>query len=211
MRANRRQTIAGLAAAIAATAGPPLRAAPQGADMRTIPSSGERIPVIGLGTWITFNVGGDPALRAQSTDVMRVFFEDGGGMIDSSPMHGSAQATVGAGLAQLGDACRSHSVCARLDRVASGAGPARMVRHQHRHAADARRGRWTAAATLALGLVFEAEVAGDRHALRAPFRGMPAQILLRIERVLAKLIGGLPGPSRIEQHGAGEGDHIGLA
>lgn len=121
------------------------------------------------------------------------------------------------------DACRSHPVCARLDRVATGAGPARMVRHQHRHVADARRagslcafggdgvrGRRTTAATLTLGLVLEAEVAGDRHALRAPFRWMPAQILLRIERVLAKLIGGLPGPSRIEQHGAGKGDHIGL-
>ncbi|MFC3693913.1 aldo/keto reductase [Chenggangzhangella methanolivorans] len=70
--------------------------------MKTIPSSGEAIPAVGLGTWITFNVGEDQALRDESAEVMRAFFEAGGRMIDSSPMYGSAQAVVGHGLKKLG-------------------------------------------------------------------------------------------------------------
>ena len=70
--------------------------------MRPIPSSGEQIPVVGLGSWITFNVGNDRAARAQCTDVMREFFAAGGRMIDSSPMYGSSQGVIGDGLQQLG-------------------------------------------------------------------------------------------------------------
>ena len=68
---------------------------------RRIPSSGEEMPVVGLGTWITFNVGNDVAARDSSADVMRAFFDAGGRMIDSSPMYGSAQEVVGYGLAKL--------------------------------------------------------------------------------------------------------------
>jgi hypothetical protein len=50
---------------------------------RRIPSSGEELPVVGLGTWITFNVGDDTAARDQCTEVMRAFFEAGGRFIDS--------------------------------------------------------------------------------------------------------------------------------
>ncbi|MDF2617514.1 MAG: aldo/keto reductase [Xanthobacteraceae bacterium] len=70
--------------------------------MRTIPSSGEQIPAVGLGTWITFNVGDDPVLQDESTQVMSAFFAGGGRMIDSSPMYGSSQAVVGRGLEKLG-------------------------------------------------------------------------------------------------------------
>src|SRR5687768_49248 len=69
---------------------------------RAIPSSGEKIPVLGLGTWITFNVGDDPVLRDESAEVMRAFFEAGGRLIDSSPMYGSSQEVVGYGLARIG-------------------------------------------------------------------------------------------------------------
>lgn len=72
------------------------------AATRTVPSTGAEIPAIGLGTWITFNVGRDKVLLDQSVAVMRAFFEEGGGMIDSSPMYGSSQDTVGHGLAALG-------------------------------------------------------------------------------------------------------------
>lgn len=72
------------------------------AATRVIPSSGETIPAIGLGTWITFNVGGDPVLQQDCNDVMAAFFAAGGRAIDSSPMYGSAQAVVGRGLNQLG-------------------------------------------------------------------------------------------------------------
>jgi diketogulonate reductase-like aldo/keto reductase len=70
---------------------------------KPIPSSGERLPVVGLGSWITFNVGDDPELRAECTAVMRAFFAAGGRMIDSSPMYGSSQAVIGHALAQLGN------------------------------------------------------------------------------------------------------------
>lgn len=68
---------------------------------RPVPGSDDTLPVIGLGTWITFNVGQDPAGLQRSVDVMRAFFAGGGRVIDSSPMYGSAQDVVGAGLAQL--------------------------------------------------------------------------------------------------------------
>jgi len=79
---------------VAAPAGEPLR--------RAIPATGERIPVIGMGTWITFNVGQDTALRAARTEVLRTFIEMGGGMVDSSPMYGSAEEVIGHALRQTG-------------------------------------------------------------------------------------------------------------
>jgi diketogulonate reductase-like aldo/keto reductase len=69
--------------------------------MKRIPSSGELLPVVGLGTWITFNVGKDAAARRDCTEVMRNFFDAGGRMIDSSPMYGSSQDVVGDGIARL--------------------------------------------------------------------------------------------------------------
>ncbi|HZN47284.1 MAG TPA: aldo/keto reductase [Ramlibacter sp.] len=78
----------------------PVRA--QGALLtRPIPSSGEAIPRVGLGSWITFNVGQDPPARAQCAQVMRAFFEAGGRLIDSSPMYGSSQGVIGEGLGAI--------------------------------------------------------------------------------------------------------------
>ena len=62
---------------------------------RPIPSSGERLPAVGMGTWITFNVGDDQAALAVRREVLDAFFGAGGGMIDSSPMYGSAEAVLG--------------------------------------------------------------------------------------------------------------------
>jgi len=76
---------------------------------RSIPSSGEAIPVIGLGTWIEFNVGKDPAARDSRAEVMRHFFQNGGTVIDSSPMYGSSQNVVGYGLQKLGKVSRVFS------------------------------------------------------------------------------------------------------
>jgi diketogulonate reductase-like aldo/keto reductase len=69
---------------------------------KAIPSSGEELPVVGLGSWITFNVGNDPPARANCAEVMRNFFEMGGRLIDSSPMYGSSQGVIGEGLRKLG-------------------------------------------------------------------------------------------------------------
>jgi diketogulonate reductase-like aldo/keto reductase len=68
---------------------------------RRIPSSGEPMPVVGLGSWITFNVGTDTAARDNCVQVVRAFFAEGGRLIDSSPMYGSSQPTIGFALAQL--------------------------------------------------------------------------------------------------------------
>lgn len=68
---------------------------------RAIPSSGEQIPLVGLGSWITFNVGRDPQSRMECQEVMRAFFAGGGRLIDSSPMYGSAQDVIGEAVAKL--------------------------------------------------------------------------------------------------------------
>jgi diketogulonate reductase-like aldo/keto reductase len=57
---------------------------------------------MGLGSWITFNVGDDQVLRDECADVIAAFFAGGGRMIDSSPMYGSSQPVIGYGLAKLG-------------------------------------------------------------------------------------------------------------
>jgi aryl-alcohol dehydrogenase-like predicted oxidoreductase len=62
---------------------------------RAIPSSGERITVIGMGTSRTFDVGGDPAAHRQLQEVLQAFFDKGGALIDSSPMYGNAEEVVG--------------------------------------------------------------------------------------------------------------------
>jgi diketogulonate reductase-like aldo/keto reductase len=68
---------------------------------RPIPSSGEALPLVGLGSWITFNVGNDPVARDGCGQVMRAFFAAGGRMIDSSPMYGSSQPVIGEGLKKI--------------------------------------------------------------------------------------------------------------
>jgi diketogulonate reductase-like aldo/keto reductase len=85
---------------------------------RPIPSTGEPLPVVGLGSWITFNVGNDRVAREACTEVMRAFFEAGGRMIDSSPMYGSSQSVIGEGLARIGGAARVFSA----DKVWIGSG-----------------------------------------------------------------------------------------
>jgi aryl-alcohol dehydrogenase-like predicted oxidoreductase len=60
---------------------------------RRIPSSGEKLPVIGLGTWQTFDV--DPAQSAPLAEVLSTFVKLGGRVIDSSPMYGRAEQVIG--------------------------------------------------------------------------------------------------------------------
>jgi aryl-alcohol dehydrogenase-like predicted oxidoreductase len=63
--------------------------------LRAIPSSGERIPVVGLGTWSTFDVGSSAAERQPLEEVLTRFSERGGRVVDSSPMYGRSEAVVG--------------------------------------------------------------------------------------------------------------------
>jgi diketogulonate reductase-like aldo/keto reductase len=69
---------------------------------KKIPSTGEDLPVIGVGTWQTFDVGDDPAARAPLAEVLKVFAQAGGRVVDSSPMYGSSEAVAGDLIAQLG-------------------------------------------------------------------------------------------------------------
>lgn len=104
---SRRAVLGGGLAALTApafggTIAPPAAAQPAGPVLtRTVPSTGATVPAVGLGSWITFNVGDDPVLRADCAEVMDAFFAAGGTIIDSSPMYGSAQEVIGAGLARI--------------------------------------------------------------------------------------------------------------
>ena len=82
-------------AGLAALAPLGVGAEPSGQRTRIIPSSGERLPVVGLGTARVFNVGADPRARAPLLEVMRRFVEHGGRVVDSSPMYGAAEQVVG--------------------------------------------------------------------------------------------------------------------
>jgi diketogulonate reductase-like aldo/keto reductase len=88
MDPRRRALLAALAAGAAARPG--LAAMPT--LSKKIPSTGEALPLVGLGTWQAFDVRGDTgALR----EVVKMFTEGGGRLIDSSPMYGAAEAVVG--------------------------------------------------------------------------------------------------------------------
>ena len=94
---NRRRFVGMVSTLLGHAMFPPLNAdaSIEGRLLKSIPSTGERIPAIGMGTWVTFNIGQDPVALQQLLPVLRAFFERGGGMIDSSPMYGSAEAVLG--------------------------------------------------------------------------------------------------------------------
>ena len=76
-------------------------AAARPAIRKAIPSTGERLPVIGMGSWITFDVGADEQDRAARVQVLQAFFDHGGALIDSSPMYGSSEEVIGYCLGQI--------------------------------------------------------------------------------------------------------------
>jgi diketogulonate reductase-like aldo/keto reductase len=122
MRTTRRGFLQAVSAAVPLLPGT-LYAAEAKPAARAIPSSGEALPVVGLGSWITFNVGDDPELRDECAEVMAAFFAAGGRMIDSSPMYGSAQPVIGYGLQKLG---RPKSLFSAEKVWTSGDGPAQI-------------------------------------------------------------------------------------
>ncbi len=66
-----------------------------GMTTRPVPRTGEPLAVVGLGTWQTFDVGSGAAERAPLAEVMRLFLQGGGRVIDSSPMYGRAESVSG--------------------------------------------------------------------------------------------------------------------
>jgi len=103
MDAGKRRTL-GTLAGLALTG---VASGKEGMATRPIPSGGARLPVIGIGTWQTFDVGGDAAARATLKEVMRQFFAGGGRVVDSSPMYGSSESVVG-------DLCGALGICEPL-------------------------------------------------------------------------------------------------
>jgi diketogulonate reductase-like aldo/keto reductase len=86
--------MAGAVSALPARAAEPLLT-------RAIPSSGERLPAVGLGTWLTFHIAPSNApAMAQRREVLERFFAGGGRLIDSSPMYAQAEAVLGELLAR---------------------------------------------------------------------------------------------------------------
>jgi diketogulonate reductase-like aldo/keto reductase len=71
----------------------------QGSLSKKIPSTGEALPVIGVGTWQTFDVGNDPSARAPLRELLKLL---NGNLIDSSPMYGSSETVAGDLIAELG-------------------------------------------------------------------------------------------------------------
>ena len=92
---------AALAVGRAGAAGTPSKGA-EAMTEKAIPSSGEMLPVIGMGTWQTFDVGESAADRAPLEQVLHAFSEMGGRMIDSSPMYGRSEEVVGDLVAKTG-------------------------------------------------------------------------------------------------------------
>ena len=68
---------------------------------RSIPRTTESLPVIGLGTWQTFDVGSSESARAPLRDVLRELVRGGGSVVDSSPMYGQSESAVGDLAAEL--------------------------------------------------------------------------------------------------------------
>jgi aryl-alcohol dehydrogenase-like predicted oxidoreductase len=94
---------------------------------RTIPASGEALPVIGCGTWRGFDVGSDAGARARLGEVLKVLFAAGGTVIDSSPMYGTAEGVVGALLTSM-DAHARAFVATKVWTQGRAAGVAQMER-----------------------------------------------------------------------------------
>ncbi len=90
-----------LLAAIAWTAALPRAAADERIRLKPIPSSGEPLPVVGIGTWQTFDVGAG-AERGPLAQVLKAFVQAGGSVVDSSPMYGAAESVVGELITELG-------------------------------------------------------------------------------------------------------------
>lgn len=99
---SRRQFIkSGASATVMYTLAPGILAAAESTVIKkTIPSTGERLSVIGLGTSRTFDIDSIATAESSMAPVMQAFFDNGGQLIDSSPMYGNAEAVTGALLGQ---------------------------------------------------------------------------------------------------------------
>jgi len=69
---------------------------------RPIPRTGELLPAVGLGTYQSFDAGNSASERESLKEVLRLFVQNGGALVDSSPMYGTSESVVGDLAAGLG-------------------------------------------------------------------------------------------------------------
>ena len=69
---------------------------------RPIPSTGEPLPVVGIGTAIIFDIGADPGPRRERAEVIRALVAGGGKLIDTAPSYGNAESVLGDLLTETG-------------------------------------------------------------------------------------------------------------
>ncbi len=98
---NRRNFVYSGAGALLASRLTPAWSAAAPLITRPIPSSGEQLPVMGMGSSRTFDVAMDEQVLADLTEVLRIFFDRQGALIDSSPMYGAAESVLGEVLSRL--------------------------------------------------------------------------------------------------------------
>jgi aryl-alcohol dehydrogenase-like predicted oxidoreductase len=102
---------------------------------RPIPSTGETLPVVGLGTWQTFDAGPSAEERAPLRDVLQRFVAAGAKLVDSSPMYGRSEEVVGALAGELG-VRRSLFLATKVWTSGRDAGIAQMERSMQRLGVD---------------------------------------------------------------------------
>ena len=71
------------------------------AILKKIPKSEEYIASIGMGTWLTFDIGFNTKKLKQRAEILKLFFNSGGQVIDSSPMYGTSEKVIGKSLKLL--------------------------------------------------------------------------------------------------------------
>ena len=96
---SRRAALSAIGAAMAAAGASRANAQPAGRLYRQVPKSGERLPIVGLGTWQAFDIGPRDEDWPQARQAVQLFLAQGGRVIDSSPMYGRAEQAIGALLA----------------------------------------------------------------------------------------------------------------
>jgi diketogulonate reductase-like aldo/keto reductase len=108
---TRRRMLKNLAAAMIALSLPeqglPVTDVHEKMHTRLIPATREPLPVVGCGTYRTFDVGATPVQRAPLLEVLKVLFAAGGSVIDTSPMYGAAEHVIGDLFAQTQNRSRA--------------------------------------------------------------------------------------------------------
>ena len=95
MNISRRQALVTLSAIGLTSVTSAMKSPQTGLLQRTIPSTGESLPAVGVGTWQTFDVGESEADRKPLKEVLQKMIENGSKVIDSSPMYGHSEEVVG--------------------------------------------------------------------------------------------------------------------